>query len=563
MAEEIMEQSENKVMQSLAVLNGVSTTITSYMNHQNSMVEMNHGYVYPPGFVTLTDAEHHFQVARNVTGALVIGYLPRIEPQHLGLWKNFSFAYQGWIAESNQVQEFEPILTDIWEYAPENERRRSLSTCDAIVGGPARRRLQTELKEEEMMRNEMEEHAMDTPQDPDDTRVPLEAKEGPFSPVWTLSPPPPPDDTFIVNYNLMDKPVYKKAVDFIEFTRKPTFLDVCNQAAWFGNQDHKDILQTVVAYPVFSDFMEEAPIVGHVATIIPWKVFFQDILSAGSEPVHVVLTNTCEETFTFEVHGHKATLLSDKSDVHKTLYDDMVQTGNFAEYANPPELKEAGLGQHCVYTISVYPTPALEEFHKTQEPMWYALIVLGAFVLTAVTFMVFDYLVQRKQAKVVSTALKQNAIVSSLFPKNIQAKMMAEIGQAEKKKLTTVGKAGLKRYLDNGQEARKGGNDNKVDKTKPIADLFPETTIMFADIAGYVTALYICRWDIYQEPKELSFLTCCCCCCCCCCFCCFDFHTDSPPGVRQENRVPFLLCWKPFIMNLMLLPSAEEYSRSK
>jgi hypothetical protein len=46
------------------------------------------------------------------------------------------------------------------------------------------------------------------------------------------------------------------------------------------------------------------------------------------------------------------------------------------------------------------------------------------------------------------------------------------------KKLYSFGKAGLRSYLD------EEGRENEAINTKPIADLIPETTVMFADIAG-------------------------------------------------------------------------------
>ena len=81
---------------------------------------------------------------------------------------------------------------------------------------------------------------------------------------------------------------------------------------------------------------------------------------------------------------------------------------------------------------------------------------------------------------IMDNAKKQNAIVSSLFPKSIQKKLMEEVTadyKLQRGRLTT-GKVGLKNYLSEEDKV------NEATNTKPIADLFPETTIMFADIAG-------------------------------------------------------------------------------
>jgi hypothetical protein len=97
-----------------------------------------------------------------------------------------------------------------------------------------------------------------------------------------------------------------------------------------------------------------------------------------------------------------------------------------------------------------------------------------------------------------ATAERQNAIVSSLFPKGFQAKVLQQM-EADNNRLSKTGKAGIKNFLfdSNVYGGAEGGtskelsvNDKsmdghkRLDKSKPIADLFPETTIMFADIAG-------------------------------------------------------------------------------
>lgn len=412
-----------------------------------------------PGFATVVDVEQHFQVARNVTGSLVLAYMPLIEASDLDQWRNYSQANQGWIAESNQVDTADPILPNIWEYPPDGDRRR-MDGC----GGGVRRRLQ---------------------EDEADTRMPLTADQGPFAPVWTLSPPPLPNDTNIINFNLFAKPVFEKAVHFIEKSRKPTFLDVCNQAAWFDNRNHAEELQTVIAYPVFENFETNAKIVGHLTAIIPWRVFFEDIVATGSEPIDIVLENTCDEVFQFQVKGHQAALV-DESDTHDPQYDYLKLSQTFADFANPKGLQDHDI---CVYTISAYPTQEMEDNSLTNEPIIYALVVLLAFLSFVLFFTFFDCLMQRRHARVMDTARKHNAIVSSLFPKNVQAQMMAQV---EEKTLSKVGRTRLKNYLG-GEET----NGSTVDKSKPIADLFPATTIMFADLTGFTA------WASTREPSAV------------------------------------------------------------
>lgn len=75
--------------------------------------------------------------------------------------------------------------------------------------------------------------------------------------------------------------------------------------------------------------------------------------------------------------------------------------------------------------------------------------------------------------------------MSSLFPKNVRDRMMKDIedqieandkaGRNRKLRLGAMPKSELKDFLDDGV-AKAEGN---VFDTKPIADLFPNTTVMF------------------------------------------------------------------------------------
>ena len=411
-----------------------------------------------------------------MSGAHLLAYLPLVQSDEYELWANYSETHQGWIEEANSSTNnnssttsssnslVQQILPQIWNYPPEDRRRLSSQTCDILP--QEGRRLG----------------------DDDIVRIPESPSDGPFSPVWTFVPPPPPEDTRIINYNMFDKPVFAKAVEFIQYTRKPTFLDVCDQVKWFKATKPEGYVdpQTVIVFPVFEDFVDEAPIVGHLVAIVPWDVFFQGILAPNTEPVSVVLENTCDEVFTYEVKGTEAKFKAEK-DLHATKYDDMSISDAFSPFANPKELLDKGFGEHCVYTITVYPTNAMENSFRTFKPVTYSVVVLGIFMFTSAVFLLFDNFVRMRQNKVMSTAVKQNAIVSSLFPKGVQDRIMAEVNED-----ACFGRNGrheksqLKEFLNMDQPERDDHVSWNSFKSRPIADLFPETTVMFADIAGYV-----------------------------------------------------------------------------
>lgn len=376
------------------VLGTLSNTITSFA-HQNA--SRNAGQ--PPGFYTLPEVEHHLGTARNVSGAFMITYLPLIDDENREAWEDYSRDNQDWILEANGLgpdAELEPIPSVIWAYYdPEEEaeeadnstmQHRSLQrTADCSSEG--RRRLS------------------DIPK--------VEPKgSGPYSPVWQRSPPPEATDTFILNYNMFDRPVFEKAVNFIKFTRKPAFLDVCTQTAWFGAETPDDGAnpQTVVVQPVFEDFDTSSPIVGVVAAVIPWNVFFDDILNHGSEPVQLVMSNTCDEEFTYEVHAREA-LFQGEVDVHDEQFDEYMHSSIFADFANPENLPEEA-GEYCIYTIKVYPTEETQDAFRGPAPIIYVTVVVSIFAFTSLIFLMYDFFVSQRQEKVLSTANKTQVLVS-------------------------------------------------------------------------------------------------------------------------------------------------------
>lgn len=103
------------------------------------------------------------------------------------------------------------------------------------------------------------------------------------------------------------------------------------------------------------------------------------------------------------------------------------------------------------------------------------------------------------------SAIKTKAIVASMFPKNVRDRILDEQAEGiiEKKKKAnqtsafTTGKSELKNYLADGYGDGNLGEALSAFDSKPIADLFPEATVMFADIAGFTA------WSSVRQPSEV------------------------------------------------------------
>jgi len=135
-------------------------------------------------------------------------------------------------------------------------------------------------------------------------------------------------------------------------------------------------------------------------------------------------------------------------------------------------------------------------------------VVGGAFAFLMTAFFVYDIFVQQRNIKVMAVAAKTNEIVASLFPEAVRGRLFEDTVKARSSKKNKMssgandnGDTMIKKFLTGDGEL-----DNEVDeaedfmyKSRPIADLYPETTIMFADIAGFTA------WSSSRDPAQVSY----------------------------------------------------------
>ena len=129
------------------------------------------------------------------------------------------------------------------------------------------------------------------------------------------------------------------------------------------------------------------------------------------------------------------------------------------------ELKQEG----CRYSIRVYPSQEFEDSHYTNTPWVYAVVLLALFFLTSFVFLMYDWVVQLRQKKVMKSAMASGAIVSSLFPEQVRNQLYQE--NEEKKAAAS--------WANTTAAAAAGPITGK-----PNAHLYDGTTIFFADLAG-------------------------------------------------------------------------------
>jgi hypothetical protein len=158
---------------------------------------------------------------------------------------------------------------------------------------------------------------------------------------------------------------------------------------------------------------------------------------------------------------------------------------------------------HCMYSLHIYPTSEFEDGYRSSFPIFMTIMMTSAFLFMIGVFFMYEYFVQRSNTKTTHAAVQSNSLVTALFPTVVRDRLLAEQGAVIKAKTQSGnGTSRLKSYLASGGTAGEENEEHDDDfyKTKPIADLFPEATILFADIAGFTA------WSSTREPSQVFIL---------------------------------------------------------
>lgn len=204
--------------------------------------------------------------------------------------------------------------------------------------------------------------------------------------------------------------------------------------------------------------------------------------------IHVVV-QSCYQFHTYEINGTEATYVG-AGDLHDKSYNVMVQSAVLFDGKDSS-------AEHCQHEIFVYPTKTFEASKEDNDAAVYTTMVVLIFVFAAVMFLLYDWQMRRFHNKVVQEASQSEAIVSKLYPGTTRDQLFAQDTQSatsdEGSNGKVEGKDTLKDFMGKTDKNTSAG-------TRAIAELFPEATVLFADIAGFTA------WSSIREPTQVFHL---------------------------------------------------------
>jgi class 3 adenylate cyclase len=288
---------------------------------------------------------------------------------------------------------------------------------------------------------------------------------------WQTTTP----DVNEINYNRLRLPIFSKAFLELREYGRPLLAQLVDGASIMFQPVFRNLKPTIV----------RRDLVGFLYTEVPWEQYFGHVLQENVRGIHVVVEDTCGGSVTLVIRGTHAFVLG-PGDLHHEEFDDFIMEDDL-DLSNL--LGHPATISGCKYKLQVYPSMEYRSAFEIENvqalssfPISIALVIIlaGAFV-----FLVYDWFVRRKQAAILKSAKQSLALVNSLFPATIRDRIFdkdhdvcnVSIAEDVKKKAAE--------------------DQGAAHIPKPIADLFPETTIMFADIVGFTA------WSSVRDPPQV------------------------------------------------------------
>jgi len=235
----------------------------------------------------------------------------------------------------------------------------------------------------------------------------VDPNPGPYFPHWQTAPASWYYQT-TVNSN------YGNFADFLNQTK----IVIGTETAAFGmaweDGNTPGYISTMM-YPIFDSFYApNRSVAAFLGMDLFWQAFIEHILPPSAEGIYVVIRNAppCDQEFTFELAGDTATYIGDGDHHVPIKFDDLEVAFLFGSELMEPVTEPTYTGRplyhdFCPYTFRLYPSQQMEDRFRTNDPILYSAAAFFTFFLTVVAFFIFDRCVEKKNRRIILTAMTQ------------------------------------------------------------------------------------------------------------------------------------------------------------
>lgn len=271
--------------------------------------------------------------------------------------------------------------------------------------------------------------------------------------------------------------------------------------------------KTQMVQPIFDTIYnghrkrKELKMVGALVLLFDWTSLLSDLISNHDiRDIDIVLSSSCSsmQPISFRVNEDDVVQLG-LGDLHDPEYDDMefttslfeLQLDNETQVAVDKRMANEGIADSrvtgCVSEIvmSIYPTKELEESFRTNLEWILSGGIAAVFLFTSLVFFGYDIMVRRRQKKIMDRIIRQEKIVSMVFPKVIRDNFYRDSNHTRTSHTKSM-------EWDEIDESVRSVSSNPILRSKKqLAELYPSATVVFADIVGFTA------WSSAREPSQV------------------------------------------------------------
>ena len=360
----------------LLASSSLATALTAYVEHSSSA----EGSSWPR--VSFPNFERRTAGTRRLASASAVWFSPLVDDDNRDEWEQYASDNQDML-QSNFSDPFDPsnpFVTD---------------DSSSSVSSPY---VPVEWNVEDGIYLISQEKAVGQEQD-----------TGPYAPIWQSAPGAV--TSTIAMYNQRNEELRRRAIDFVAENKQTYFTPTQVQGTQSSLVSTKNDIPRFFSYSPIFDSLNMTTVVGELAMDIGWSSVLKNAATASPAPLTVIIENTFDQAFTFELDDGSVVFLQEGADYSENSLG-LMASSTYQEFLDMLGYTQTDeTAEICLYRIKVFPTKEFENKFLTDVPLLSSIGVAFIFVLTAVVFVAYDYLVERRQRKLMDNAKRSNAIV--------------------------------------------------------------------------------------------------------------------------------------------------------